>query len=291
MSRALVLILFLAMVSATSRVQTGGVFEYVHSPGDDLVSRVELERRAVQAAADAGEAERWGVTLALLLEIAKNEDDAVRRAAILDAVLEELVHARAWKLIQGLSRDRRRSLHAALAAIDADDPVGMRRYTRQLAQRRLDVIAKGVLAADDPNNALDRFLAAHGWNAPGGKGPLGRQRAKDRADFRVIGRHEVFKYEGMERRHMLLPPTEVLAGVPVEDLEYRWQRARNFSGHMDRLWTHQDGPRVHDFLLDVALRDATGIVRLVHADTQLLAHADRMRRWRLREALWRLAGG
>jgi hypothetical protein len=167
----------------------------------------------------------------------------------------------------------------------------MRPYTRQLAQRRLDVVTQGVLTAEDPNAALDALLAAHGWRAPGGDGPRGRQRAQDRADYRVVDRHDVFRHEGMARRHMLLPPTEALQGVPPEELDRKWQRARNLSGHIDRLWTHQDGPRVHDFLLDLALRDATGVVRLVHADTQLLAHADRMRRWRLREALWRLGGG
>lgn len=296
MSRAMILVLVLTVAGATGKRQDAPstpdhVFVYVRTLDTFLIERVEMERQAAQGAGDEDDAERWAVTLALLSEISRGASDPPSRAMALDAVLDELVRARARGLIEDLSPERRRSLHAALAGLDAEDPVGIRRYTRQLAQQRLDVIAKDVLAADDPNAVLDGLLAAHGWRAAGVEGPLGRQRARDRADFRVIDRHDVFRLEGMVRRHMLLPPTEGWAGVPLEDLDYRWQRARNLAGNLDRFWVHQDGPRVHDFLLDLAMRDNTGIVRLIHADTQLLAHADRLRRWRLREAVWRLGGG
>lgn len=297
MSRALPLVLILAASVATGRLQetrpasSGEVFVYVRSFENGLVERVEMERRAARLAADDGDAERWAVTLALLLEVSKSASDPPSRAVALDAVLDELVRARARGLIEGLSPERRRSLHAALSGLDGDDPVSMRRYVRQLAQRRLDVVTRDVLEADDPNAGLDALLAAHGWQAAGGAGPQGRQRARDRADYRAVDRHDVFRLEAMTRRHMLLPPTEALAGVPLEELDRKWQRARNLAGHLDRLWVHQDGPRIHDFLLDLMLRDGTGIVRLVHADTQLLAQADRERRWRLREAVWRLGGG
>ena len=135
---------------------------------------------------------------------------------------------------------------------------------------------------------LDRVLQGSGWKADGKTGPLGRQRAQDRTDFRAIDRHDLALVEGMLRLHMFLPPTEAWNGAQTEDLERKIQRSRNFVRRIDDLWTHQDGPRVHDFILDLALRDGTGIVRLVHADTTLLAQHDRMRRWRLREALWRL---
>lgn len=296
MTRATVLVLVLVVAGATGRLPEtppetqGDAFVYVRSLEINLVERVELERQSARVAGDDGDAERWAVTLALLLEISRGASDPPSRAVALDVVLDELVRARARDLIDGLSPGRRRSLQTALAGFKADDPVGLRRYTRQQAQRRLDVISRDVLAADDPNAVLDGLLADHGWRAAGGDGPLGRQRARDRADFRVIDRHDVFSLVGMTRRHMLLPPTEGWGGLPLEELDRKWQRARNLAGHMDRLWVHQDGPRVHDFLLDLALRDATGIVRLVHADTPLLAQADRLRRWRLREAVWRLGG-
>jgi|GEM_PF-6979076 len=296
MSRVIALALILVVATATGQrddqaVPSTDVFAYVDSFDASLVERVGMERHAARSAGVEGDAERWGVTLALLLEISRSERNPPSRAVALDAVLDELVRPRARGLIKGLSIDRRRSLGAALSGLDPNDPVGMRRYVRQLAQRRLDLLTKDVLNGDDPNTALDGLLSAHGWRAAGGDGPLGRQRAQDRGDFRAVGRHEVNRLEGMTRRHMLLPPTEALAGVPDEELERRWQRARNLSGHLDRLWVHQDGPRIHDFLLDLMLRDATGVVRLVHADTQLLAQADRERRWRLREAVWRLGGG
>lgn len=297
MSRAMILVLVLTVAGATGRRQEtpskpyDDVFVYVRTVDTFLVERVEMERQAALTAGDEGDAERWAVTLALLVEISRGASDPPSRAVALDAVLNELVRARARGLIEALSPERRRSLYAALAGLNADDPIGLRRYTRQLAQQRLDVITNEVLAANDPNAVLDELLAAHGWPAAGGGGPLGRQRAQDRADYRVIDRHDVFRQGGMTRRHMLLPPTEARAGVPLEELDRKWQRARNLSGHLDRLWVHQDGPRIHDLLLDLMLRDATGIVRLVHADTQLLAQADRERRWRLREAVWRLGGG
>lgn len=293
---AVVLVLVVVVAGAMGKrqdvsAQHEDVFAYVRPLGIDFVERVEMERSVARVAGDEGDAERWAVTLALLLEISRGAGEPPSRAVVLDAVLEELVRARARGLIEGVPPDRKRSLHAALAGFDADDPVGMRRYTRQLAQRRLDVITTEVLGADDPNAALDGLLAAHGWRATGHDGPLGRQRVRDRADYRAIDRHDVAGLQGMARRHMLLPPTEGLAGVPHEELDRKWQRTRNLSGHIDRRWTHQDGPRIHDFVLDLALKDNTGIVRLVHADTQLLAQADRLRRWRLREAVWRLGGG
>ncbi|GIW74078.1 MAG: hypothetical protein KatS3mg103_0600 [Phycisphaerales bacterium] len=79
--------------------------------------------------------------------------------------------------------------------------------------------------------------------------------------------------------------------MPVGELARKLQRARNFARRIGDLWDHPDGPRVHDFILDAAMRDATGIIRLVHADTTLLAQHDRLRRWRLREAIQRLADG
>lgn len=273
-------------------VQSGraqqSAFRYAHGIEADLRERVEVERQAVAAAGRAGEAEQWAVTVLLMLEIARGVEDPVAKAYTLDAALGELTRAGSRGLIAAVSDSRRHSLLESLESFDADDPVGMRRYTRQLAQGRLDVLADGVLGAEDPNAQLDRLLASHGWLAAGRVGPAGRQRARDRADYRAATRHEVYRFEGMVRWHMLLPPTEGLAGVPIEELDRKWQRARNLMVHLDRRWVHQDGPRIHDFLLDLMLRDNTGIVRLVHADTQRLAHADRERRWRLREAIWRL---
>lgn len=266
----------------------GDVFEYIRTLEPGYRDRAETERRAAMLAGDDGDAERWAVTLALLLEISRGASEAPSKAYALDAALDELVRARAWGLISCLSADRRRSLHAALAGFEADDPAGLRQYTRLLAQRRLDILTGEVLGADDPSFELDGLLEAHGWRAPGADGPRGRQRAKDRADYRAIDRHDVHELDGMARRHTLLPPTEALDGVPIEELDRKWQRARNLTAHVHRLWSHQDGPRIHDFLLDLALRDGTGVVRLVHADTQLMAQTDRMRRWRLREAMWRL---
>lgn len=291
MRRALVLAPALLLVVCGAARQEASVFEYVRSPGPVQVRRVEVERDAIRNAAAMADAERWGVTLALLIEVSRGASEPADRAAALDAVLEELVRPAALGLISKLSDQRRLGLHEALAGLDQDDPVGMRPYTRQLAQQRLDLIERDVLGAADPDAALDGLLSQHGWRAAGGQGPQGRQRVRDRADYGVIDRHDVFRLEGMARWHMLLPPTEGLGGVPREELERKWQRARNLSAHVDRLWAHQDGPRVHDFLLDLALRDNTGIVRLVHADTQVLAHHDRTRRWRLREAIWRLSDG
>ncbi|MFI4917091.1 MAG: hypothetical protein ACIAS6_11370 [Phycisphaerales bacterium JB060] len=265
-----------------------GAFRYAHGIESNLRERVEMERQAVAAAGRAGEAERWAVTVLLMLEMARGVDDPVAKAYTLDAALAELTRAGSRDLIAGVPEGRRRSLLESLESFDADDPIGMRRCARELAQGRLDVLADEVLGAEDPNAALDGLLASHGWLAAGQVGPAGRQRARDRADYRAATRHEVYRFDGMARWHMLLPPTEGLAGVPVEELDRKWQRARNLMVHLDRRWVHQDGPRIHDFLLDLMLRDNTGIVRLVHADTQRLAHADRERRWRLREAIWRL---
>lgn len=291
MRRAFVLAPVLLLVVCGAARQEAPVFEYARSPGPVLLRRVEVEREAIRNAAVMADAERWGVTLALLIEVSRGASEPADRAAALDAVLEELVRPAALGLISKLSDQRRLGLHAALTGLDQADPVGMRPYTRRLAQQRLDLIERDVLGAPDPDAALDGLLSQHGWRAAGGQGPQGRQRVRDRADYGVIDRHDVFRVEGMARWHMLLPPTEGLGGVPREELQRKWQRARNLSAHVDRLWAHQDGPRVHDFLLDLALRDNTGIVRLVHADTQVLAHDDRMRRWRLREAIWRLGDG
>jgi hypothetical protein len=289
--RLLLLTPLLALAWGAAPPQGPATFDYAHAPQPHTIQRTAAERQAARDAANTGDAERWGVTLALLLELAVNAGDPIDRAAVLDAALDELTAPPARALIGQLSPQRRQSLHAALARFDRDDPAGIGPFTRQLAAQRLDTITTDVLEANDPNAALDALLAQHGWHAAGQHGPRGRQRARDRADYRAVDRHEVFRIEGMARRHMLLPPTEALAAVPREELDRKWQRARNLSAHIDRLWTHQDGPRVHDFILDLALKDNTGIVRLVHADTQGLAQEDRMRRWRLREALWRLGDG
>ena len=270
-------------------------FEYAHAPEGSFMAMVDMERRSASEAATSREAERWALTLSLLLEFAYQADRAPARAYALDAVLAELVASDAWGLLASLSAERRTALWRSLARFDVDDPADMHELAHDVAQRRIRVIDKRVMQAADsgmgPTDALGGLLARHGWAAPRGVGPRGRQRAQDRPEFRSIDRHDVAWIDGLARRHLLLPPTEVFAGVPVAELERKLQRTRNFSRRIGDWWTHQDGPRLHDAVLDASMRDATGIIRLVHADTTLLAHHDRMRRWRLREALWRLGGG
>lgn len=266
----------------------GPTFEYARTWPDDPAQRVEMERLALARAAEAREALAWGLGLALLLEIARSADGAVAGALALDAALDELVAARALGLLAALPDDRRAGLGRALSGFDADDPVGMRGLVRGLTKDRLDAVRTRVLDADDPSAALDDLLRAHGWTAPGLVGPLGRQRARDRSAFGSAERGAVAGVTGLDRWHRMLPPTEALAGVPRADLEYRHQRARNYAVRLDGLWTHQDMPRLDDFVLDMALRDQTGITGLVHGDSFALAQHDRMRRWRLREALWRV---
>ncbi|OAB56709.1 hypothetical protein AY599_28010 [Leptolyngbya valderiana BDU 20041] len=290
-TRAIAVVVFapvLLAVGIRPGDQTEGVFAYVHPPATTVVERVAIERRAAETAAEAQRAEEWAVTVLLLIELARGSEDVISRGVALDAALVELTRADSRELIARLEGARLQSLRSVLEEVDPQDPIGMRAYARGLAQRRLDVLREQVLESRDPFAALDTLLADHGWPARGESGPLDRQRVRDRADYRAANRHEVFEFEGMARWHMLLPPTEALQGVPVEELDRKWQRARNLMVHLDRTWTHQDGPRIHDFLLDLMLRDNTGVVRLVHGDTQRLAQIDRERRWRLREAIWRL---
>lgn len=270
------------------RVLDEPVFRYAHAPETGFLSMVELERRSAAEAAGAREAERWALTLALLLEFAFDAEDGAQKAFALDAALEGLVSADSGGLIRSLSAERRAALFASLARFDVDNPAGMRDVAWRLAQRRISVIDREVVRGDRPNPALDALLAEHGWTARGDAGPQGRQRAKDRPEYRTIDRHDVAAIDGMTRRHLLLPPTEALEDVPTAELERKLQRCRNFARRIEDLWTHQDGPRLHDFIVDAAMRDSTGVIRLVHAETPLLAQHDRMRRWRLREAMWRL---
>lgn len=281
-------LLLLAAISPAQSQRPVDAFQYVHSVDGDLAARVSIERHAATSAAEAGEAERWAVTVLLLIEMSRGSSDAIERGFGLDAALAQLTRHDARALIASLSDDRRRSLDRALRSLDPNDPVGLRGYTDRLARRRLDVVTRDVLEASDPFAGLDTLLALHGQRQAGVAGPRGRQRARDRKDYRNATRHEVFRFEGLTRWHLMLPPTEALEGMPLEELDRKWQRARNLAVHSDRLWAHQDGPRLHDMLLHLMLMDATGIVRLVHADTQRLAHADRERRWRLREAIARL---
>lgn len=276
-----------APVPATAEEQA---FTYVHEIESGMRHRVSIEHEAATQAADAGEAERWAVTVMLMIEMARSASDPIERGLMLDAALAQLTRHDSRQLIAALSADRRGSLRRSLESFDSEDPVGLRGHTRRLAQQRLGDLKQKVLEAEDPVAGLDAMLETHGSRRAGSDGPLGRQRAEDRQDFRSVTRHEVFQLEGMARWHILLPPTEARQGVPLEELDQKWQRARNLMVHSDRLWAHQDGPRLHDMLLNLMMRDATGIVRLVHADTQRLAHADRERRWRLRESLARLGG-
>lgn len=280
----------MALGLGMGRSDHGPAFKYVHAPETGFVSVVDLERRSAVDAAEAREAERWALTQALLLEFAFNADDGAPRAYALDAALDGLVSPESWMLIEALSPQRRMALWGSLSRFDRDDPAGMRSVAQQVAQRRISIIDRDILRGDRPFEALDALLAEHGWTARGDVGPQGRQRAKDRPEFRTVDRHDVASLEGMARRHLLLPPTAALEGVPAEELARKLQRCRNFARRIEDLWTHQDGPRLHDFIVDAAMRDSTGMIRLVHADTPLLAEHDRMRRWKLREALWRLGG-
>lgn len=268
--------------------RASGPFRYAYEVDRNFAERISIERHAAANAADACEAERWAVTVLLLIEISRGSKEPIERAFGLDAAFEVLTRHDSRALISSLSDDRRRSLDRTLRSLDPSDPAGVRGYANRLARQRLDVVTRDVIEADDPLAGLDALLSSHGQRQAGVDGPQGRQRAQDRRDYRTATRHEVFQFEGMTRWHMLLPPTEALAGLSLEDLDRKWQRARNLAVHADRLWAHQDGPRLHDMLLHLMLFDSTAIVRLVHADTQRLAHADRERRWRLREAIARL---
>ncbi|MFI4882561.1 MAG: hypothetical protein ACIAQU_08255 [Phycisphaerales bacterium JB064] len=287
---ALALILVAASSLGFGQAGDAGAFRYVHRPDGGFIEMIELERLSASEAVEARDAERWGLTLSLLLEFAAGADEGPPRAYALDAALALLVSPDAWRLIDSLSDTRRAALLKSLSRFDRDDPAGLRPYTDQLAKRRIAVIEREVIEGEGSFEALDSLLAAHGWTARGAAGPSGRQRSKDRPEYRTIDRHDVFALDGLTRRHLLLPPTEALEGMPQAELERKLQRTRNFARRISDLWTHQDGPRVHDFILDAGMRDATGLIRLVHADTQLLAQHDRMRRWRLREAVWRLGG-
>lgn len=272
----------------SSKVGGRPPFIYARQASEPFAELVDLERAAADVAGRAGDAERWALTLSLLLEMAYASDDPVERALALDAVLQELTHNRARSLIQAATNDRVAALRGSLKRFAKDDPAGLRGEARRLASARLGVLEREVMPHESRFEPLDRVLQGSGWKADGQTGPLGRQRALDRTDFRAIDRHGVAVVEGMRRRHLFLPPTEAWNGAEPEDIERKMQRSRNFVRRIDELWSHQDGPRVHDFILDLALQDGTGIMRLVHADTTLLAQHDRMRRWRLREALWRL---
>ncbi len=289
-ARILLLVLMpgLAAVAPLPTSSFEHVFSYVHEAESGLRHRVSMERESATQAANAGEAERWAVTVLLLIEMARSESDPIERGLVLDAALSLLTRHDSRQLIAALSAERRGSLRRSLTSLDSENPVGLRGYTRRLAQQRLDAVQQQVLKVAEPFAGLDTLLADHGSHRAGVVGPLGRQRAEDLREFRAVTRHEVFEFEGMARWHALLPPTEARQGVPLEELDRKWQRARNLMVHSDRLWAHQDAPRLHDMLLDLMMRDATGVVRLVHADTQRLAHADRERRWRLRESLARL---
>ena len=269
----------------------GSEFEYARTVKSEFVERVEAERSFAGSAGTDGDAQRWAVTVSLLLEIAQGALGPVERAFALDAALIELTRSESRRLIENASPDRVRALRTSLSRFGAEDPAGFRDEVQRLARTRIRAIERRVMSGPEPSIELDGLLSETGWTAAGDRGPRGRQRAKDRADFRAFERQDIAAIEGMARRHAFLPPTEALQAVPLPDLEYRLQRSRNFVRRLDDLWVHQDGPRVHDFVLDFVLRDATGITRLVHADTTLLAQHDRLRRWRLREALWRLERG
>lgn len=294
MNRVLaVLAMLLVCVSAgqnTGRdaATTASPFIYVRHVPADFVDRVEMERAVLARAAEAAEAEAWGLGLALLLEYSRSADGAIARAMALDAVLDELVRARAFGLLASLSPERKAGLARTLADFDPEDPAGVRGLVRERTRQRLAAIRSRVLEAAEPTGPLDDLLRTHGWTATGGVGPQGRQRAQDRADFRSLQRGEVAGVIGLDRWHMMLPPTEALAGARHEDLEYRHRRSSGLANRLDLSWAHPDLPRLDDFVLDIALRDNTGITRLVHGDSYILAQHDRMRRWRMREALWRL---
>jgi len=266
-------------------------FRYVHNADDGFAGMVEIERLGALAAAREQHAERWAVTIALLLELSRGAEGGPTRAYGLDAALELLTSAHAWGLIEQLTPQRRALLLASLRRFELDDPAGMRPFVVEIARRRIATIEAGFSRNDEVEDFLDALLAASGWTRGDEQGPRGRQRASDRPEFRAINRHALAALDGMIRRHLLLPPTEASANISLTDLEAKLQRTRNFTQRVEDLWTHLDGPRVHDFILDAGMRDATGIIRLVHADTQLLAQHDRLRRWRLREAMWRLVGG
>lgn len=266
-------------------------FEYARTLEHTFADRVRTEQAFAGAAGRLGRADRWAVTVALLVEMAHSANESADRAFALDAALVELTRSESRGLIARASPERVRALGASLARFDTEDPAGFRDETQRLARARLIAIERQVLQRAEPSEELDALLLEVGWTAEGQRGPRGRQRAEDRADFRAFNRHEVGVVDGMVRRHIFLPPTEALQGVPVADLEYALKRSRNFVRRIGDLWGHQDGPRVHDFILDYSMRDGTGVARLVHADTTLLAQHDRLRRWRLREALWRLDRG
>lgn len=266
----------------------GPGFAYVLEAEPGFIEAVETERLTAEGAAFAQRAEAWALTVSLLLEMAHGAAAPADKALALDAALEELTSWSGRSMLERAPATRIRALRASLARFDARDPAGFREHASGLVRSRIDVLERVVLDSPRPESGLDSLLSQHGWVAAGGTGPLGRQRAEDRSDFRVIGRHDVHELDGMVRRHAMLPPTEARQGVPLDELGRKVQRSRNFARRIESLWDHKDGPRLHDFIVDLALRDATGIVRLVHADSVLLAQHDRLRRWRLREAIWRL---
>ena len=273
------------------RAESRAEFEYARKLEPAFTDRVLTERAFAGDAGRLGDADRWAVMVALLVEMAHSAHGPADRAFALDAALVELTRSESRGLIARASPERVRALGASLARFDTEDPAGFRDETQRLARARLRAIERQVLQRAEPSEELDALLLEVGWTAEGRRGPRGRQPAEDRADFRAFKRHEVGVVDGMVRRHIFLPPTEALQGVPIADLEYALKRSRNFVRRIGDLWVHQDGPRVHDFILDYSMRDGTGIARLVHADTTLLAQHDRLRRWRLREALWRLDRG
>lgn len=266
-------------------------FSYARVLPAEFAQRVDMERAALGRAAEAGEAEAWGLGLALLLEMARSAGGSVEGAYALDTALDELVRARALGLLGALPDDRKAGLGRALAAFDRENPVGVRELVRGLTRRRLHEVRTRVLESDDPTASLDALLRVHGWAGPGGAGPMGRQRAEDRSAFRALSRDDVAEADGQHRWHLMLPPTEALAGVKLDDLAYRHERARGLAARLDQLWGHPDMLLLDNFVLNAAIRDRTGIIGLVHGDSFAMVQHDRMRRWRLREAMWRLGVG
>ncbi|MEO1008725.1 MAG: hypothetical protein AAFX79_09165 [Planctomycetota bacterium] len=247
-------------------------FRYAYGAPPTAAAQADALAQAAEAARRRGDAAAWiGAVVAMLEGTHAAGADRFAAARTLDAALVELRHADARALLAASSEDAMRSLRELLAALDPADPVGIRGVARARAQRRIAALEGEILAEPGGTAALAALLERRGrpWAAS-------------------IDPEGVWSLVGPTRSHAALPPAAHRAPPAAALLREQLRRARGFASRIDALWDHADGPRLHDFVLGAILRDETGVLGLVHADTIELAQLDRARRWWLREAIARL---
>jgi len=243
-------------------------YAYAHPAPAGL--RDELVRASAALADPSLPPTRWARGVAALVRRA-GAAPFPEAAQALDSAVAALARPGARRRLASLDAGTRRALGGALAALDARDPVGARGYVRSLVSGRIADVERRVLGADAADVALAGLL-----------GDVGRPGAG------VPSSAEAWSLTMMARWHAALPPPAPRGDVDRPAIERSVRRARGLGRRLDELWTHADGPRLHDLILGAVFEDASGVLGLVFADALVLAQADRERRWLLREARWRV---